>query len=235
MRKFRLAAAGAVVLALGGTVAAAASSSDQQTVTIVVIAPREITVDAAAVTLADVTYGFDHSDNDNPGVSFEFFDAGFSELAFKAGPDGATVTAELTKLEDVTDTEAPVAVTWASVFGATPAGDFSLRLGGFPDCTPNIADACVAVAANSTLPAIEAATTPGPVTEPVPLRVAGASGAAAPAELVGSTSFSIAPLGKGVTGTIGIEFRYFGTAAFPDGGTAPRTIEVGLSYVISDF
>ena len=158
--------------------------------------------------------------------------AGSSGLAFKAGPDAARVTAELTRLEDVTDSEDKVAVTWASVFGT---GDFSLRLGASPDCTPSITDACLPVAVDSTLPAIEAATTPEAVTEPVPLRVAGASGAAAPAELVGSRFVGLAPLGKGVTGTIGIEFRYFGTAAFPDGGTAPRTIEVGLSYVISDF
>jgi hypothetical protein len=235
MGRIGLAVAGIAALTLGSAVTAGSSTDGQQTVTIAIIAPRELTVDQPAVTLEGVTYGFDHSDNDNPGVSFGFFDAGASELTFKAGPDAATVTAELTRLEDVTDPENPVAVTWASVFGAAPAGDFSLRLGAFPDCTPSITDACLAVAANSTLPAIEAATTPALVTTSVPLRVVGAGGAAAPAELVGSRSVGLAPLGKGVTGTIGIEFRYFGTAAFPDGGTAPRTIEVALSYVISDF
>jgi len=232
MRRIGLAVAGIAALTLGSAMVADSSTDGQQTVTIAIIAPRELTVDQPAVTLEGVTYGFDHSDNDNPGVRFGFFDAGVSELTFKAGPDAATVTAELTRLEDVTDSEDKVAVTWASVFGT---GDFSLRLGAFPDCTPSITDACLAVAANSTLPAIEAATTSGLVTTAVPLRVVGAGGAAAPAELVGSRSVGLAPLGKGVTGTIGIEFRYFGTAAFPVGGTAPRTIEVGLSYVISDF
>jgi hypothetical protein len=204
MRRIGLAVAGIAALTLGSAVVADSSTDGQQTVTIAIIAPRELTVDQAAVTLKGVTYGFDHSDNGNPGVSYGRFDAGASEVTFKAGPDAARVTAELTRLEDVTDSQDKVAVTWASVFGT---GDFSLRLGASPDCTPSITDACLAVAVDSTLPAIEAATTPEVVTSPVALRVVGAGGAGAPADLVGSRSVGLAPLGKGVTGTVGDSTR----------------------------
>jgi hypothetical protein len=234
MRRIGLAVAGIAALTLGSAVVADSSTDGQQTVTIAIIAPRELTVDQPAVTLAGVTYGFDHSDNGNPGVGFGRVIAGSSGLAFKAGPDGAAVTVELTRLEDVTDPATPVAVTWADVFGAAPDADFSLRLATNPSCSPRIDTACLAVAVASTLPTIQAATTPEVVTSPAALRVVGAQTTAPAAQLVGASS-SIAPLGGGVTGTIGISFRYFGTAAFPDGGTAPRTIEVGLSYIISDF
>lgn len=234
-----LAAVTAVLVACTATVAAASDPTSTQSVTIeVTVEPRELTVSAATVTLADVTYGFDHSDDTNPGVvavgTFRVLVAGSSGFTVKSGPDtgGAQATAELVRLQDVTGSGDATNVRWSDVFAENPDGlDFSLRLSTVVDCTPAYAEGCRGRNVPDSLPTINAATTGSVVTTPVPLK--GVSGMGADALLVGGTS-GFPPFAPGITGDVTVNFWYLGRPMVPTDGGSPRTIEIDLRYVLAD-
>lgn len=232
-----LAAVTAVLVACTATVAAASDPTSTQSVTIeVTVEPRELTVSAATVTLADVSYGFDFSDDANPGVSSGRLAAGSSGFIVKAGPDDAQATAELVRLQDVTAADA-TDVRWSDVFAAKPDGlNFSLRLFTGASCTPAPTAGCSGRTAMANVPAIDAGTTPSNGTVPVGLRrFEDSSGGAA--GLVGGANTaeeSFAPFGSGVTGTVTVNFMYLGHSMPPVDGGATRTIEIDLRSVLAD-
>ena len=240
MRRSRLTAAGAAaVIALSGAVAAADDHTGSQAVTIeVTVEPRELTVNDATITLADVTYGFDYSDDANTDLdlvgTFRHLVAGSSGFTVKSGPDpdGAQATAELVRLQDVTDPGAPTNVRWSDVFAANPDGDdFSLRLSTVVSCTPveDVGAGCRGLNIPNNLPAIDAATTESVVTAPAPMK----SVTGALVQLVGTTS-SDPPFAPGITGNVTVNFWYLGRPMLPDAGGSSRTIEIDIRYVLAD-
>ena len=237
-RRQILAGVTAVLVAFTATVAAASDPSSTQSVTIeVTVEPRELTVSDATVTLESVTYGFDYSDGANPGVvalgSFRLLVAGSSGFTVKAGPDDARATAELVRLQDVTDPGDAMDVRWSDVFAANPDGlNFEVRLATVASCTPVQPEGCSGRTSPDFLPTINAATTGSPVTTtPVPLRLPSGRGSV-PGLVVGTQNFP--PSASGVTGNVTVNFWYFGRPMPPVDGGAPRTIEIDLRYVLAD-
>jgi hypothetical protein len=236
-RRLTLAGVTAILVALTASVAAASDPSSPQSVTIeVTVEPRELTVDVATLTLEDVTYGFDYSDNANPGVSSGRLVAGSTGFTVKSGPDAAKVTAELARLQDVTGAGDATNVRWSDVFAANPDGlNFSIRLATVASCTPVYPEGCRGRTSPDFLPTINAATTGSLVTTPVPLRLPSGSGSV-PQLVGGSTdgTTNFPPFAPGITGNITVNFWYLGRPMAPDAGGAPRTIELDLRYVLAD-